>query len=244
MRKFLFISIANLFLFGSLVAQNLNVSYTDCNGNSQALYEVLGSGKVLLIASKGLDCSICMNQAPANESFAAANIERISVWGAMSKRYSASIPTCTELNNWKTTYSWNNIFMFIDADKNFEGDGYPTYYVISPVDSNIYFTANSFTTASQKATQLADSLGLSTSIKNIVVNENNITLFNTAQLIIITSKNSSLLPVTIYDNSGKVVYNQSLYFTTSLPERISINSFQKGIYFISVGNFTKKIALY
>jgi hypothetical protein len=226
-----------------LSAQNLNVSYTDCNGATQSVYEVLGTGKVLLVASKGLDCSICMSQAPANETYAAANNGRVVVWGAMSKRYSQNAPTCMELNNWKNSYNWNNIFMFVDADKNFEGQGYPTYYVITPVDSTIYYTGNSFTNASAKATALADSLGLFVSVNNHSKTEA-IQINFANKNIIVSAENDMQLPVTIIDVSGKIVYTENAFIKSQEQKIINISHLNNGIYFIKAGNISKKLAFH
>lgn len=227
----------------ALYAQDLNVSYTDCDGNTQSVYDVLGTGKVLLVASKALDCSICMSQAPANETYAAANIGRVVVWGAMSKRYSQNAPTCMELNNWKNSYNWNNIFMFIDADKNFEGQGYPTYYVITPVDSTIYYTGNSFTTASDKATALADSLGLLVSVNSFNKKEAiQVSVVNNS--IVIKAEQEMFLPITVIDVSGKIVYAEKVNLKTQEPKNINSSHLNRGIYFIKAGNISKKIAFH
>jgi hypothetical protein len=163
-----------LFLVYSLTgtAQINNFTYSDCDANTENIYGVLSDNKVLLIASKALDCSICMNSAPTLQNFASTQQGRIRVWGAMNYKYSSNVPNCSQVNNWKSTYSWNNIFMFIDSNDDWEGQGYPTYYVISPVDSTIVYEGVIWSTASSKAIQLADSLGLTTGISSKENNEN------------------------------------------------------------------------
>jgi hypothetical protein len=238
-----FLTICAIICINISKAQNLNVTYTNCDGNTESLFDILGSGQVVLVASKGLDCSTCISQAPANQTFAANNVGRVRVWGAMSNRYNQANPTCMQLASWKTTHSWNNIFMFVDADRNFEGEGYPTYYVISPVDSLVYFEGNSFTTASQKATQLADSLGLTTSVNNYSKNSNELNIISHKEALIITGSYVEKMPVVIVDIAGRIVYKNTLQFVTNEPQIIATKNLNKGVYLITVGNTTKRFAL-
>jgi hypothetical protein len=149
-----------------------------------------------------------------------------------------------QLATWKTTHSWNNIFMFVDVNRNFEGEGYPTYYVISPVDSLVYFEGNSFTTASQRATQLADSLGISTSVNNYSKNSNELNIISHKEDLIITNSHVATMLVVIVDISGRIVYNNTLQFVANEPQIISTKNFNKGIYLIKAGNTTKRFALH
>src|SRR5688500_4452207 len=86
-------------------AQVADTSYTDCDGNTESIYGIIGQGTPLIIASKGLDCSICMGQAPGIQTFAADN-PTVRVWAAMNNKYSTAQPTCTGANDWETTYAW------------------------------------------------------------------------------------------------------------------------------------------
>ncbi|MDZ4845116.1 MAG: T9SS type A sorting domain-containing protein [Chitinophagales bacterium] len=146
----LFFACTLAFFYFETNAQVQNFSYTDCNGNTETVYSIIGQGKPLIVASKGFDCSICMNQAPAMQTFAAQN-PNVRIWGAMNYRYSSSMPTCTQVSSWKNSYSWNDIFMFLDLTDEWQGVGYPTHYVISPVDSTIIYTGSSFSTATNVA---------------------------------------------------------------------------------------------
>ncbi len=128
--------------------------YTDCDSNTESIYGIVGQGTPLIIASNGFDCSICMSHAPNVKAFAEAHPE-IRVWGAMGYKYSGAQPTCTGVNQWESDYAWTAIFMFADVNKDWEGVGYPTYYVISPVDSTIQYEGSSFAQASAKALEFA-----------------------------------------------------------------------------------------
>lgn len=148
--------IFSLFLFAStLSAQVADTSYTDCDGSTESIYGIIGQGTPLIIASKGLDCSICMSQAPGIQTFAADHPE-IRIWGAMNNKYSSALPTCTGSNNWESQYSWNNVFMFLDEYDRWVGAGFPWYYVISPVDSTVVYEG-SFSQATIEALALAPS---------------------------------------------------------------------------------------
>jgi hypothetical protein len=193
-----------------LIAQINNASYTDCYGNSESIYGWLGQNQVLVIASKGLDCSICMSHAPNVQNFADAQQGRIRVWGAMNYKYSMNVPNCTQINNWKTTYLWNNIFMFIDSNDDWEGQGYPTYYVISPFDSSIIYEGVNWNDASGIAIQLADSLGLNTNILNHNNEEKNIHAYlYRGQLYVDLAENFSEkeINISVMDITGKQIIN-------------------------------------
>ena len=145
--------------FGAYAQKVPNASYTDCNGNTQDIYSVLATGKVLMIASKGLDCSICMSHAVDYESFISANDATIAGWGAMVYNYQQTSPTCANINSWNAAYGWNKIFSFVDANKDFLMSGTPRYYVINPADSTEVYSGN-YNTAKQTALQYASSISI------------------------------------------------------------------------------------
>ncbi len=155
-----------LFLCHSAFSQIQNETYTDCDNNTESIHAVLGTGQSLIIASKGFDCSICMNQAPSIQTFAAAQPD-VRVWGAMGFRYSSATPTCTGVNNWKNAYAWNDIFMFTDVNNDWRGQGYPTYYVFSAIDSQKVYEGPSFTAATDSALAHRKLINTTTSISTI-----------------------------------------------------------------------------
>jgi hypothetical protein len=122
------------------VGQILDRTETDCNGISRSVYQVAEEGKPLIIASKGLDCSTCMGQAPALSTFAQDYAGQIEVWGAMNYLYTSADPTCVAIANWENTYGWTNIFTFRDIEDYWVGTGFPTYRVINQVTlEEVYF---------------------------------------------------------------------------------------------------------
>ena len=117
----------------------MNRTVEDCNNNGNSIYDVLASGKALIVASKGFDCSICVNRAPAWGAWATNNQQQVAVWGAMTNTYSSSIPSCNMLNNWVSTHGWSDIYTFIDSSQYFFATGTPRYLVYSPVDSSLIY---------------------------------------------------------------------------------------------------------
>jgi hypothetical protein len=77
-----------------LQGQVMDRTVEDCNNNSNSIFNILASGKALIIASKGFDCSICVNRAPGWGTWATANKQQVEVWGAMTNTYSSAIPSC------------------------------------------------------------------------------------------------------------------------------------------------------
>jgi len=124
---------------------------TDCDGNSQSIYEILETGKPLIVASKGLDCSICMGQADDLATFA-DNQPNITIWGAMFYLYADEQADCPSVGSWVDTYSWGNIFAFQDLEEFWAGEfGAPTYTVINPTTTEIVYAGGSFNTATNEA---------------------------------------------------------------------------------------------
>lgn len=117
------------------VAQVMDRTETDCSSLNMSIYGVLNTGKSLIVASEGFDCSICKSHAPTLQSWASQNKGRVSVWGAMTYTYSNSTPVCTDVSTWVNNYGWSDIFTFVDATKHYFGIGTPRYLVYSPKDS-------------------------------------------------------------------------------------------------------------
>lgn len=150
MKKQLKLSLALVFLFVSvnLNAQTpTNATVYDCNNTSKNIQNTLGTGKALVILSKGFDCSICVNAAPAWQTFAAQNTSSVEVWGAMTFTYSGSIPTCSNINTWRNSHNWFDIYMFIDSTEQWYLRGTPRYLVYSAIDSTIVYDGRNPTTA-------------------------------------------------------------------------------------------------
>jgi hypothetical protein len=140
-------------------AQVTDYQVTDCQNNTTSIYAVLASGKPLLVASKGTDCSICMNRAAALQQWATNN-SNIEVWAAMTKTYSNNNPNCNEVAQWITQYNWTSIFTFVDTQKEWKDQGTPRYYVYNPKDSSLAYNGFDENAAKNMAQSLAQQLSL------------------------------------------------------------------------------------
>ncbi len=126
-------------------------SYTNCSGFTETQQQWINAGTPLLVASKGFDCSICVNQADMVGIWAANN-PQVRVWGAMTYTYNqGATPSCTELNNWVSIHNWQGVFAFIDSNRTFYAQGTPRYYVFAPLSGVKVYDGFSFNQASQIA---------------------------------------------------------------------------------------------
>lgn len=139
----------------SVSAQVANVSVSDCYNNMTSIYGVLATGKVLVVASDGLDCSICKSKAPALQNWAAQNKTKIQVWGAMTYTYSNNNATCSGINAWVGNYGWSDIFAFADVNRHWFMSGTPRYTVYSPLDSTLAYQGFDESLALSTALQIA-----------------------------------------------------------------------------------------
>lgn len=123
----------------------------DCQSNSKSLHQVLGTGKAVIVASKGFDCGICRGRAAGWGSWASQNKASVEVWGAMTNTYSNNIPSCNSLNTWVSDYAWQDVFSFIDSNEYFFESGTPRYLVFSPADSTRIYLGGSESAARNAA---------------------------------------------------------------------------------------------
>ncbi len=211
-----------------VLAQVPDFTVTDCNNTSKSFYDVIASGKVLIIASEGLDCSTCMSKAPGIQNFAAQNSGTMEVWGAMTFLYKSDTPDCAGVNQWVSTYSWNNIFAFIDSARTWFMSGTPRYYVYDPRDSSLAYEGFSESTAFQTATGLVNSMGAKENkLGDFTVNAANGYLeFQNAP--------SGYINVQVVSLTGKPVKAGRV----ASGQRILVADLVPGIYLVSVKNTT------
>ena len=155
--KHLYLSFILVFSL-SLSAQVSNYAVRDCMGNSNSIYQALGTGKALIVTSNGFDCSICVSKAGSWGNWATANKASVNVWGAMTLTYSNAIPTCSQALNWVNSHGWSDIYTFIDSSEYFFEAGTPRYLVYSPVDSSLIYTGGSESQARNAASNAAASV--------------------------------------------------------------------------------------
>lgn len=200
-------SLLTFFLFScSVFAQVADYTAVDCQNDSMSIYQVLATGKPLLIASEGTDCSVCKNKAPGLEAWAANNATKVQVWAAMTKTYSSTNPNCQELNSWITTYNWSTIFTFVDAQKRWRDQGTPRYYVYDPRDSSLAYNGFDEALAQQTALNISAQT-LSVPLKQTSLKE--VKLQQGKKMITLVNLPPTNYVIEIVDLTGKVVFKTS-----------------------------------
>lgn len=228
-----------LFLFAihGLNGQAADYSVTDCSGNSNSIYQVLGGGQPLIVASKGFDCSICVSRAGGWGNWASNN-PSVAVWGAMTLTYSNSTPTCTQVNNWVSTHSWSSIYTFIDSNEYFFSAGTPRYIVFSPVDSTVIYTGGSESQARTAALGAVNSINLpENSLERLQFYYSNGTLH-------FQSVPTGNTLVEIYNLTGK---KERVFTLRKDRKEYPVSDLPKGIYLLRFSNqstaLTRKIVI-
>lgn len=215
-----------------LQAQVMDISVTDCNNNSTSIHGVLATGKVLVVASDGLDCSVCKGKAPGLQSWAAQNKTKVQVWGAMTYTYSNSAPSCVDVTTWVNNYSWNDIYTFVDANRHWFQSGTPRYTVYSPLDSTLAYQGFSESDAFAKALELASQT--SVSIKETAVS-NEFYMSQSTGSIGLHYLPKSVVDIQVTSLVGKVVKKVKMNVETD-KVALSTTDLGSGIYLVSVQN--------
>ncbi|MFT6948596.1 MAG: hypothetical protein ACJARP_003030 [Vicingaceae bacterium] len=226
MKKIL-LSLLSVFFLTTFFAQvPSNITVYDCGGNSENIYNTLGTGKSVIVLSKGLDCSICRNSAPGWQTWALANTNNVAVWGAITYLYNpAAFPPasmCILTDTWEVTYGWANIFTFPDSNRLWFQASTPKYYVYSAIDSSIAYQGTSSTLA-RNAAIAQSTVGLN---KNILLDAK-VFIYN--GIITIKDLPSSIDALKIYNAKGQLVFQKDL---SQSSEKIDVSQFEKGIYIL------------
>lgn len=228
----------SLLLYFSSQAQVADYSVTNCQGSQQSIHQVLGTGKALIVASEGFDCSICASKAPGWGSWASANSSKVAVWGAMTLTYSSNTPTCAQLNNWVSNYNWNAIFTFIDSNEYFFDAGTPRFMVYSPVDSSLVYSGGSESQARAAALNASNSVSLQ---ENTLESLQFYYANGTLQFKKVPSGNTL---VEIYNLTGK---KERVFTLRKDRKEYSLSDLPKGIYLMRLSNqstaITRKIVI-
>ncbi|MDZ7847681.1 MAG: T9SS type A sorting domain-containing protein [Owenweeksia sp.] len=218
-----------IFLLATLpfLGQVPDKTVTDCNNFTQSIHGVFATGQVLMVVSNGLDCSICRGEAPSLQNFASQNSTNITVWGAMTNRYSGAIPPCSEVNTWVNDYNWNDIYSFIDSSQHWFKFGTPRYYVYDPGDSSLAYEGISFSTAKQTARSLANSVG------NRETGSPEFSLHTYQGFLEVQQWPYDRLHLTLLNITGKEIRN---LHTSNADIRISTLGLAPGVYLVSLSN--------
>jgi hypothetical protein len=241
MKKFI-LSLSILYSAALLAQVPLDKTVYDCNSNSKTIQNTLGTGKAIIIAHEGVDCSICQSKAPALQTWANSNKVKVEVWAAMTYKYDPNTFSndCQATNNWVNTYNWTDIFTFPDSNRAWVQNATPTYYVYSPIDSSIIYQGTSETTAQSRAIS-ASTVGLNDNIL-----EKNIKLFYNGENLVIENTAQEIRQIELRSITGKLVSSHNV---GQGENYIDLNKQAKGIYFVQFkGNNklfgTKKVSIY
>jgi hypothetical protein len=207
-----------LILLISTIPSNAQVAdrmETNCEGESRSIYQVGDGGLPLLVASKGFDCGNCQNQADDVIEFAQANTGTVQVWAAMINLYSSATPTCQNISNWNSTYSWNEtIFSFLDLDEHWLLTGTPIYYVIHPSTREIVYQGSNFSIASSTALSLS-----TTSVSNEMRN-GGFRVYQGDRGIVVTKPSDLKGELRIFNIVGQEVFSALL---TAETDKLALN---------------------
>lgn len=139
------ISFSSLFVFSQEFADN--ITETDCDGKTESVDDAIAANNTpLLVIASGYDCGICRSEAPGFDTMADTLVGQARVWGAMHNRFSNTDPSCSGLESWKSSYGWDNIFIFNDVNngtsKSWAQGGYTSYTVIARDKEYLYKGTN------------------------------------------------------------------------------------------------------
>lgn len=229
MKKLLYISTFIIAAF-SLNGQVSNQTVQSCDNDARSIYDVLGTGRSLMVASQGLDCGICQSRAMSLEQWASQNTAEVEVWGAMTNTFSGVTPQCRELDSWDLDYSWNTVFSFIDANQIWFDQGTPRYYVYDPADSSLAYNGFSLETAENISLSLSqNSIGLD-DLKNIELE-----VFLKDNSIVINNLIEGVYDYSLVSLTGKVVKSNSIEIGQN-PAQIETIDMRNGIYLLNLKN--------
>lgn len=219
-------------LFSSLAgfAQVSDHQVIDCQNDTSSIYAALASGKPLFIASKGTDCSICMNRAPALQQWATSN-PNVVVWGAMTKIYSSNNPNCNEVAQWITQYNWTSIFTFVDTQKKWKDQGTPRYYVYDPKDSSLAYNGFDESLAKTTAENLAQQVGIAEAKQSL----NQVHVRYAKKSWSLVNLPQGNLVVEVIDLTGSVLQVESIAGNAG-NYSISTAALKPGIYLLKIRN--------
>ena len=244
--KFTVLLLFSFCVFTSFAQQVVDITETDCDANSVSVFEALEGNKPLFVVASGYDCSICKNEAPGYAVLADSLVGRVSVWGAMNYRFSSTrVPTCQELESWKSSYNWDNFFMFNDnnnnTNKTWAQGGYTSYTVIDPITKEYSYRGVSSSKALDSLFSILERLEKVTSTKSI--NDVDFDFSFANNVVNYSGEIVDDAVLTVVNTSGKVLISEVINTIettlTELPQSelllFSLTS--------SKGTITKKIIL-
>ena len=204
-----------------------NVTVYDCTTASRNIYNTLGTGKSVIIMSKGVDCSICMSVAPGWQTYALDNKSTVEVWAAMTYTYNPATfsASCAATDKWVADYGWSDIFAFPDSSRAWYQSGTPRYYVYSAIDSTITYQGSS--SAAARSNAIAQSV---VGLKN-VFKGGNIQIAYTNNQVRLNFIPEGINGYKMFDINGRLLEEATI---NNKSLTIESTSFKKGIYLLQL----------
>jgi hypothetical protein len=216
-----------------------DVTETDCNNNSERIYDVLAAGKPILVFKTDMICSNTAAWGTTVRQYADLYASQYRTW-VCADFVEANLPSeqCTYMQQYEqqTGMNTNSVFRFIDTtsvgpyDPNSRGVldilCYQGYIVIG-LDSTIIYLGNDINaavTAALNASQV-------TSIQQNDGNDYSINIFpNPVTSALQIETDIEIQNIRIYNQVGQMVSQ------LNNTKTVDVSSLEKGVYFIFIEN--------
>ena len=225
----------------SFLGQNVpDVTETDCNNNTERIYDVLATGKPILIFKTDMICSNTIGFGTTVRQYADLYQAQYRTWVCAdfmdASNYSEQ---CTFMQQYQqqTGLNANSAFCFIDTTsvgaydpatrssipKCFQG------YVVIGLDSTIIYLGNDVNAAVSAALNASQTTG----VQQNDGNDYSINLFpNPVTSILQIETDLEIQNIHIYNQVGQLALQSQLKDTKT----IDLTALNKGVYFINVEN--------
>ena len=186
-----------------------NSMATDCDGNSEWLYDSMEEGKVMVVAMLAYDCSICNGDAPYVRDFFNENSDKVHIWAPMFNLVhpNSRDATCEDMAAWNERHNWQGIFAFVNDPITWAYEYGVHYIVIDPIDKTVYYRGNNVFTMQEKVLELyavSDVEEEGTSVTEGIfpnpLTDNGTLSYN--------ARRTSAVTITVYDVLGKIVHQE------------------------------------
>lgn len=247
MKKIYSLLAVSMFVIAPTMAQQVeNFTEVSCEEESRTLHDVLDSGKVVLVASSGFDCGICMNHAQDMVAIADTYEASLEVWAGKVNIYNQDDPTCENIDGWRNTFEWDNIFMFLDEDEHWFIGGTPVYYVIDPENKEVFYQGSSMPQV-KAALQTLIGFGLSVDETNLQEEHFSLSMIENQIHANVHTNRAEEASFVLYDINGRLLFQENITLNSG-ENRLNMNlgkEFSKGIYLgvikSETANFSTKL---
>ncbi|MFY7862154.1 MAG: T9SS type A sorting domain-containing protein [Chitinophagales bacterium] len=218
-----------------------DVTETDCNSNTESIYDVLETGKPLLVFKTDMICSNTTAWGTTVRQYADLYASQYRTW-VCADFVEANSPSeqCAYMQDYEeqTGMNTNSVFRFIDTTSIGPYDPssreeldvlcYQGYIVIG-LDSTIIYLGNNVNEAVDAALNASQVTGVEQKDEN----DQTINIFpNPVTSILHIESNIDVRGIHIYNQLGQIV-SQSQSFNT---KTLDLSLLEKGVYFITIEN--------